>query len=74
MTKKIQYHRKKCISCGACVIKASHIWKMNMDDGKADLIDGEMKKDCYFRTFWPDEKQRLDEVVNSCPTRAIKLV
>lgn len=73
MIKKIFYHRTKCIGCGACVIKAPHIWEMNMNDGKADLIDGESKKDYYFRMFWPDEKQLLDEIVNSCPTRAIQL-
>ncbi len=71
---KIQYHRNKCISCGSCVIKAPHIWQINREDGKADLQDGELKKDYYFCVFWPDEKQLLKEIETICPTKAIKLV
>ena len=47
---------------------------MNMDDGKADLINGELKKDVYFCAFWHDEKQLLKEIETICPTHAIKLV
>lgn len=42
-TKKItiSQQRSKCIGCGACVSASPKYWKMNNNDGLADLIDGE---------------------------------
>ncbi len=71
--RRIIYNRNKCISCGSCVIRAPHIWQLNPIDGKADLLDGELKKDTYFRMLWPDEEILMQEITTVCPTRAINL-
>lgn len=72
--KRIIYNRNKCISCGSCVIRAPHIWQLNPTDGKADLLDGDLKKDNYFRMLWPDEELLVQEIVAVCPTRAINII
>lgn len=70
----IRYNKEKCISCGSCAIRAPHIWQLNPADGKAELLDGEFKKDHYFRMLWPDEDILVQEIVAICPTHAINLV
>ncbi len=72
--KQIQYFRDKCIGCGACVIKAPHIWEMNMTDGKADLLDAEEKGNFHIRILWDDEVKIMNEIVAVCPVKAIKTI
>jgi ferredoxin len=72
--RKIQYLRGKCIGCGACVIKAPHIWEMSFIDGKVDLLDSEDKNSIYTRMLWDDEVSIMNDVVAVCPVKAIKIV
>jgi len=71
---KIYYNRLKCIGCGACVIENSNIWELNKQDGKADLLDAEFKKDHYFRFIWSDEELTAKKAAKICPAKAIKIM
>lgn len=70
----IKYKRTSCIGCGICSAEASHIWEMSNVDGKADMLDSSLKKDYYLRVLWPDENEKMRNIVSLCPTKAIQLI
>jgi ferredoxin len=67
----LSYNRKKCIGCGNCVSGQNELFIIDVLDGKANLIDGVLKKDKYFRTLWPDEAFLASELKMKCPVKAI---
>jgi ferredoxin len=71
---KIKYHRNKCIGCGVCANDAPHILEINNVDGKADLLDSELKSGCSIRILWPDEANIMADIVKRCSVRAIQLI
>jgi len=46
---KIIHQRSECIGCGMCASIAPQTWKINEEDGKADLIGAEKKGGLRFR-------------------------
>lgn len=72
--KKIIYNKKQCIGCSVCTTKAPNIWQLNAVDGKAELLDAELKKDNYFRMLWPDEIEIMIEIVELCPAKVIRIL
>ena len=57
---KITVSKKKCISCNACVLLYPDIFKMNKEDGKAEVIS--------------HPKIKLPETIEIiCPTLAISV-
>ncbi len=70
---KIKYTRDKCIGCGVCEMLAPHIWCMNRDDGKADLLDTDTLAHAY-RDIFPEEAKIVQEIASSCPVHAIQII
>ncbi|MDA3890884.1 MAG: ferredoxin [Salinivirgaceae bacterium] len=70
----IKYKRSKCIACGICSTDAPLIFELDNSDGKANLLDAELKKDYYFRMLWPDEKNQMEQIVNMCSVQAIQII
>jgi ferredoxin len=73
--KKIVSHRRShCIGCGSCVLLAPKNWKMNEEDGKSDLINGELKTNGIV-VGSIDEVDCEDniKVAEACPVNIIRL-
>jgi len=77
MTKiKIVYDRKNCISVGSCALLAERFWKMNQEDGKADLIGSRPKEgedDVWEREIEDDDLEENKEAARNCPVAVIKI-
>lgn len=71
--KNIIYNRQKCIGCGKCAAGYNALFYIDSIDGKANLSDGYLKKDQYFRTLWPDEQPFAKSLAAVCPVKAIIL-
>jgi ferredoxin len=71
MFKIIQY-RNKCIGCGICFERQPGIWRMSKKDGKATLIDAELKKGIYMVTVNEKLKFQSQETAKACPVKIIK--
>lgn len=70
----ISHKRNKCIGCGACVTAASKYWKMNNEDGLADLVGGKINKNGVVSA----EIDEIDYEVNkkaadACPVNIIEI-
>lgn len=70
----ISQQRNKCIGCGACVTAARKYWKMNNEDGLADLIDGEVTSNGMV-TAKVDEAdyEQNKKAADACPVNIIRL-
>ena len=64
MTHKFIHDRENCISCGACAAINGIKWKMNKEDGKADLI---------IENITNDEFELDMETAESCPVNVIHI-
>ena len=42
---KILHYREKCLGCAYCVEAAPSLFRVNVSDGKIDLIGSQEKKD-----------------------------
>jgi len=71
--KHIKYNRSKCIGCSVCSVNAPNIWVLNNTDGKADLLDSEIKKDYFTRPLWTDEEKVVNEIIKKCPAKIISI-
>lgn len=70
---KISQQRNKCIGCGACASVAPKHWKMNNEDGLADLINGEITPNGII-TAKIDEVdfEQNKKAADACPVNIIK--
>jgi ferredoxin len=70
----ISHKRNDCIGCGSCAAICPKNWKMNNEDGKSDLIGGEMQKNGIV-TGEIDQADYDDNkfAAKTCPVRIIKL-
>lgn len=70
----ISHKRDDCIGCGSCVSLCPKYWKMNHDDGKTDLIGGELKSNGIV-TASVDEADYKEnkEAADACPVHIIRL-
>jgi len=69
----ISQQRKKCIGCGSCAMYSPECWKINDQDGKADLVGGIQKGMAIVAEV---EMERLEEnkkAAEACPMQIIKL-
>lgn len=70
---RIIHNKPDCIGCGACVAVHPDGWEMN-DDGKADIIGGEHKKDGTQEKDIKEEQLQLNmEAAESCPVNVIHI-
>ncbi|MCF7816010.1 MAG: ferredoxin [Candidatus Pacebacteria bacterium] len=70
----ISHKRNDCIGCGSCALLAPKNWKMNDDDGKSDLVGGDLKKNGIVVAAI-DEADLKDNTyaAEACPVNIIKL-
>ena len=59
----LKINKDKCIGCGTCVSLYPDLFEMGAD-GKARIIDGINDMD----------KNRIKEIVASCPMAAVKII
>ncbi len=71
---KIAHYRQNCIGCGACVACSPNNWKMSDEDGKADLIDSEKKKDIFIKEIDNISLEENKEAADACPVNIIKIL
>lgn len=71
MPKKVIYNPKKCTACHACNVLYHNAWEMSKFNGKAVLIDGQLKKDVYFRWLFENELELMQKVAKACKAKAI---
>ncbi|MPQ45419.1 ferredoxin [Marinifilum sp. N1E240] len=72
--KKIIHRKEKCIGCSYCVEIAPEFWKMNVENGKCDLIGSKKIKKDFVLEIFEDELDKNERVAQLCPTNCIKIV
>lgn len=71
---KIIHTRLKCIGCGVCCEMQPEYWRMSKKDGKATLLNAELKKDKAILSI-PDADVDFSKVVaNVCPVSIIQIM
>ncbi len=70
----ISHKRGDCIGCGSCASICPKNWKMNDEDGKSDLIGGELKKNGIVTVEITEADAEANrEAADACPVHIIKL-
>lgn len=67
------HKRSSCIGCGSCAFLAPKNWKMNDDDGRADLVGGVLKGDNVVATIDETDYENNKKAEDACPMNIIKL-
>lgn len=70
---QIQYYKKKCIGCNACIEAAPERWRISKNDGKSILIGGKENNKIYIINISDEEVVQNKKASLSCPTKIIKL-
>ncbi|OGJ49446.1 hypothetical protein A2335_02345 [Candidatus Peregrinibacteria bacterium RIFOXYB2_FULL_32_7] len=70
---KIIHQRSECIGCGMCASIAPQTWKINEEDGKADLIGAEKKGGLYITEIFDCDLETNKMVEDSCPMGVVKI-
>ncbi len=70
---KISHQRDKCIGCGSCASYAPNYWRMNAEDGKADLIGGKEKGNVIVVEIEKDDLAQNKKAAKACPMQIIKV-
>jgi ferredoxin len=70
---KIEYIRKKCNACNYCAEIAPERWKINSNDGKADLFDSCETKNSFYVITTEDEYDKNELIAKKCQGKAIKV-
>jgi len=72
--KQVVHYREKCIGCGSCELVCPKYWKMNDEDGKADLLVSRLvKKNIYKRKIDAEDEFDMQKASDLCPVKIIKL-
>lgn len=70
----ISHKRENCIGCGSCVSICPKNWKMNEEDGKSDLVGGEVKKNGIVTAqIDPADEECNKKAAEACPVNIIRL-
>ncbi len=70
---KIIHYRWKCIGCGYCVEVAPAYYRMDLNDGKVDLLDAETTNEYHYLLLPNTERKLFEQAKNVCPTAVIKI-
>jgi len=70
---KIIFKRNDCIGCGSCVVVAPNNWKLNDEDGKADLLNSKQSKEYFITDTTNDEYEENKEATECCPVNCIQV-
>lgn len=69
----ISQQRKNCIGCGSCVMYSPDCWKVNDNDGRADLIGGVQKGNVVVAEISMEYLEENKKAAKACPMQIIKL-
>jgi ferredoxin len=69
----ISHYRQKCIGCGYCEEIAPYRWKMDTNDGKANLLGAIQKRDVFSCQSTEDELVDNQKAAEICPVKIIKV-
>lgn len=68
------HKRNDCIGCGSCALVAPERFKMNPEDGKADMVGGEWKGDEFVVAKIEEEEYVASKkAADVCPMDIIRL-
>ncbi len=70
---KITFQRQKCVGCGYCEEIAPLQWKMNLKDGRSNLINATKIKQIYYTFIDYDELDINVAAAKACPVNIIKI-
>ncbi len=70
---KIIHRPAKCIGCRSCVSLAPHTWLLNEKTGKAELIHGHPRKDCFVAELMPCDVSSNQKAMEACPMNIIQI-
>ncbi|OJU26128.1 MAG: hypothetical protein BGN92_00655 [Sphingobacteriales bacterium 41-5] len=71
---KIIHYRKKCIGCGLCHEQQPQLWRMSKKDGKATLLNADLKKEVHILNLQEMHREKLEQVITGCPVKVIKIL
>jgi ferredoxin len=69
--KKVIIHKDNCISCGTCAVICPEFFKV--DDDTVEFVR-DLKTDEDWKKITPDEWQKIEEAVASCPNGTLEIV
>lgn len=72
--KKVIHLRQNCIGCNACVENAPGNWKINPEDGKADLARSVEKDGVFIAEIADPEVEDNQTAAQYCPVGIIKII
>lgn len=72
MPKLVQY-RHRCIGCAVCCEMQPRFWRMSRKDGKATLLNADLKKSVYVLAVSEQVAEAMVKVAEACPVRIIKI-
>jgi len=68
----IEYDREGCIGAGVCAAVCPKRWKI-VDDGKADLIEGQKNGELWIREIDESEFKENLTAAEGCPVNVIHI-
>ena len=69
----IIHYRNKCIGCGICFEMQPELWRMSKKDGKAVLLNAQLKKTVHVLAVNQTQYFETATVAEACPVNIIKL-
>ncbi|MCB9362894.1 ferredoxin [Candidatus Woesearchaeota archaeon] len=70
---KLVHYRVKCIGCNSCCEHAPEHWRINPEDGKAELIGSVEKNGVWIKEISDFDVAENEEAAKDCPVNIIKL-
>ena len=70
---KIIHRPARCIGCRSCVTLAPHTWRLNEQTGKAELIGGAARKDCFVADLFECDVESNQKAAEACPMNLIQI-
>lgn len=69
----IIHYRNKCIGCSICFEMQPALWRMSQKDGKAVLLNAQLKKSVHVLVVNQAQYFETAAVAEACPVNIIKL-
>lgn len=70
---KLFHFRNDCIGCGNCAEYAPAYWELDENDGKANLIGAQKKKEIFTKEIEFGEEEANIGAADSCPVNVIQV-
>ena len=70
---KIIHRPARCIGCRSCVTLAPHTWRLNEQTGKAELIGGAARKDCFVADLFECDVESNQKAAEVCPMNLMQI-